>query len=469
MELIPQAMFDIYALALPRGHGFGDWPPVGAWGGPDGIACGIATRQSQGGAFGLKIMRRRVDSVWAVTADETGFSTLEEAKARIEPLLKIGEPREPLPPNTAPRPALHDTQGRTPSAIFELLRRPTHHLAAWALNQLYLALPNPDKNWASDCQTINFHTRLWEAQLLAAFREQGLLVTQPYESPDFCIANRRGDEAWVEAVTANPQVPYEHVNAPQSRPPEGREAIFFGPAALRFAKTLGNKLDRRYDSLPHVVGKPFLIALADFQAPGSMMWSREGLIGYLYGRGAEVVDVDGRRVARPLPATHLLGPSAFPAGLFSDDRHAELSAVVFSNACSLAKLNRVMVSSGAAAEGLRYVRVGDFFDRSPGALKSIPFCLDVASEEYRSLWPQHYEPWSAEMEVFHNPFARHLAPFEILPEATHWFEHDGEITCASHYEPAILWSRTYIQDADSPALRLEDFLSEEARASEGDV
>jgi hypothetical protein len=286
-----------------------------------------------------------------------------------------------------------------------------------------------------------------------------LLVTQPCESPDFRIENRLGGEAWVEAVTANPSVPYNHVNAPRSAPPAAPEEIFFGAAALRFAKTLGNKLGRRYDELPHVAGKPFMIAIADFQAPASMVWSREGLIGYLYGEGAQVVEIDGERRAVATPASYLLGTSGFPAGLFANDGHTELSAVIFSNACSIAKLNRVAVSGRGAPEGLRYTRIGNFFDRTPGALKGIPFCLDVTSDEYRDLWPHRYEPWSAELEVFHNPFARHPAPFALLPEATHWFEQDGERVCRSVYATSILWSQTLISDAEMPAPRLEDFLA----------
>ena len=158
-------------------------------------------------------------------------------------------------------------------------------------------MPDPDRNWAADCRTGNCHTRLWEAQLQAALREQGLLVTQPLESPDFHIENRLGGEAWVEAVTANPSTPYNHVNAPRSQPPEGRNALFFGPAALRFAKTLGSKLQRGYDQMAHVKGKPFMLAVADFHAPASMLWSREGLIGYLYGEGAETVEESGRPVS----------------------------------------------------------------------------------------------------------------------------------------------------------------------------
>jgi hypothetical protein len=362
-----------------------------------------------------------------------------------------------MPPATAPRPALHDLQGRTPSDIFKLLTLVPYHPAAWMLNQLYLALPKPDKNWASDCQTSNFHTRLWEAQLLASLREQGLLVTQPQASPDFRIENRLGDEAWIEAVTANPVAPYNHVNAPLSTPPQAREELFFGPAALRFAKTLGNKLARRYDRLPHVDGKPFMIAIADFQAGASMTWSREGLIGYLYGKGAEAAEVNGRRKAVSFSRSHLLGTSTFPAGLFVNDQHAALSAVIFSNACSIAKLNRVAISGGGAPKGRRYTRIGRFFDRTPGALKGIPFCLDVTSDEYRALWPQGYEPWSAELEVFHNPYAVYPVPFELLPEATHWFDQDGEIMCAATYEHSILWSRTLTQSEEARVPQLTDF------------
>jgi hypothetical protein len=90
------------------------------------------------------------------------------------------------------------------------------------------------------------------------------------------------------------------------------------------------------------------------------------------------------------------------------------------------------------------IRIVTFFDRSPGALKGIPFCLDVTSDECRGLWPQRYERWSAELEVFHNPFARHPVPFAPLPGATHWFDLEGERVCRSVYATSILWSPTLI-------------------------
>jgi len=458
MRELPRTLFDLYALALPRGHGFGEWPPVGAWQSDDGLAYGVVTRHVESGMFGVLAMRRRVDHVWVEKAKEAGFSSKEAAITMLEAQLITGVPKEPMPPNTAPRNALHDIGKREPSDLFGILTTPSHQIAAWTLNQLYLSFPSPDKNWAGDCQTGNFHTRLWEAQLLASFREQGLLVTQPHPSPDFRVENRHGGVAWVEAVTANPAESYNHVNAPPSSQPEGREELFFGSAALRFAKTLGSKLQRKYHLLPHVSDTPFIIAIADFHAPASMVWSREALIGYLFGSGASVKEIDGKRVAVPTAASHLLGDTAFPAGLFTNSEHEELSAVAFSNACSIAKFSRVSVSAGAETNGLRYTRIGHFFDRTPGALEGIPFCLDVTSDEYRTLWPQGYEPWSAEMEVFHNPFARHPVPKSLLPEATHWFERDGETICESAYENSILWSQTMIQNQNDRMPSLDDFL-----------
>jgi hypothetical protein len=188
-----------------------------------------------------------------------------------------------------------------------------------------------------------------------------------------------------------------------------------------------------------------------------MVWSRESLIGYLYGMHVEVVEGEGRRKAVPVAATHLMDGS-FAAGLFRNADCGELSGVVFTNACSIGKFNRVGVSAGALAKGLRYVRFGRFYDRRPGALKGIPFCLDITSSEYRRLWPQHYEPWCAEVEVFHNPFAKHPLPHVLMPEVTHWFERDGEIVCASHYETSVLWSRTLVQSDTAPMPTLSDLM-----------
>jgi len=449
MQPLPEFLFSVFALSRPRGHGFGDQPPCEAWTSERGLEIAAILRDVNDSKYGVLAMRRRADGVWAIVFEKHGYEKVDDARSAAAVELNGEKPLEPLPPGGIRRPALHDFRGKPPSKVFQLLAQPSHQNAAWLLNQLYLALPNPDRNWAADCQTENFHTRLWEAILLACFREQGLLVEQPEKSPDFRIESRQGGDAWVEAVTANPAQRFEPVNARPSKPPDSPDDIFRGDAALRYAKTIGSKLQRGYPEFSHVIGKPFALAIADFHAPGSMVWSREALIGYLYGFSAKAVVDGATRVAKASNVERLAGVSGFPSGLFRNADHGKVSAIIFSNAATISKLNRIPISAGAPSDH-RYVRFGRFYDRTPGALEGIPFCLDVASDEYRCLWPGGFEPWSAELEVFHNPFASYPLPHEVLPEAAHWFERNGVMDNAFYYDKSILWSRTLVMNKKDP-------------------
>ncbi len=448
---LPRALFDVYILSLPYGHSFGNAPPIEAWQSESGVAFGAITQDMHTGQFGLIALRRQVDHIWRIAIDERRINTKAQVLEKLKNYLS-NDSFQPLQSNRAPRRQLHDLDGRTPSDLFKVLFNKSHRPAAWILNQLYLCFPKPDENWVSDFQTSNTHTRMWEAHLLGSFKEQGLKVTQDFESPDFKIETRSGKCAWVEAVTANPKEPYNHVNAKNTSIPKDIKERTIGESAVRFAKTIGNKLDRKYHLKDHVNGQVFTLALADFQSPGSMMWSRESLICYIYGQFVDVHTENGIEVAQATKIDKLLGKTKFPAGLFSNAKHEELSAIIFTNSCSISKFNRVPISAGADTEGLRYTRVGQFYDRSPKALKGIDFCLEITSNEYRSLWPQKYEPWSAEIEVFHNPFAKNPLDHDLLPEVTHWFERNGELISESYYETSILWSSTVIQSPNDTPL-----------------
>lgn len=467
MEPLRSAHFAVFALALPRGLAFGENPLMGAWRGSDAITVCALTKSRTSGRFGVLVMRRREDDVWAILRREDDAFGEKEAMAIIKQACEEPATKVPVPPGTKRRPPLVDQNFKEFSEIFKLLAQPCREPGAWMLNQLYLAMPNPDDNWASDCRTGNFHARLWEALLFASLREQGLLVTQDHPSPDFHVSNREGGEAWIEAVTANPSVPYDHAHAQEAEPPIDRQERMLGPAAERYAKTLKSKMDKGYARMPHVVGKPFAIAIADFHAPSSMVWSRVALVGYLYGFYAREVDVQGKRVAVAEEVYRLPGEPKIPAGLFFTLEGEELSAVIFSQGATLAKLSRVPLSFGGPSPGYRYVRFGEFSDFTPGALRGIPFCMDVSSDEYRALWaPYDYEPWTAEMEVFHNPNAKHPLDRALLPEAAHWLPVDGVMDCQTFFKNTVLRSRTLIQNADKPVPTVDDLMFRETTSSE---
>lgn len=169
----------------------------------------------------------------------------------------------------------------------------------------------------------------------------------------------------------------------------GPKAIrrFTRAPAERFAKTLRGKLQREYHGLSHVQGHPFAIAIADFHSSGSMVWSREALPTYLYGVRADVEDDGPKRRAVGTAISNLTGKNAIPARLFRDPGFAHLSAVLFSNAGTLAKFNRMGFLAGWRPPGLSMIRRGILFDRTPGALEPIDFELEVGSQEYDALWP----------------------------------------------------------------------------------
>lgn len=463
MDQLPFSMFDVFALALPRGLGFGENPPKSAWRSQDWVTVCALTENTTSGKFGVLVMRRREDEVWMVLRrDDDAFSE-DDAMAIIKEACVAGLPKVALPPGAKRRPPLPlSTTKKDPSNIFKELGQRFRERGAWMLNQLYLAMPNPDDNWASDCRTDNFHARLWEAILFASLREQGLLVTQDHPSPDFHVTNRKGGEAWIEAVTANPSVPYDHSNAVETPPPQDRRERMLGAAAVRFAKTIKSKMDRGYARMPHVAGKPFVLAIADFHTPGSMVWSRIALIGYLYGFFAREVEVDGHRVAVSEAADELLGAEEIPAGLFNAPAGGDLSAVIFSQGATLSKLSRVAVSFGGSTGDYRYVRIGEFADFTPGSLRGKPFSMDVNTDEYRALWaPYDHEPWSAEMELFHNPNAKHPINPALFPEATHWLLVNGEMDCQRFFKESILQSKTMVLGADQSVPSVDDLVFQE--------
>jgi hypothetical protein len=467
MGPLHQYVFDVFALSLPKGLGFGEDPPVNAWIGGDGLTVGALTKNHHSGKHGVLVMRRREDDVWAVLRRDADAFSEEDAMAIIRQACDEPVCRIPVPSGVRRRAPLWDMKGNEPSGIFKLLGQPCRERGAWMLNQLYLAMPNPDPNWASDCQTDNFHTRLWEAQLLASFREQGLLVSQDHPSPDFHVTNHTGEDAWVEAVTANPPVPYDHARAGTVPPPQDRRERVLGAAAERYARTLRNKLSRGYTNMPHVVGKPFAIAIADFHAPGSMMWSREALIAYLYGVYAREVEREGKMVAVGEAIDTLPGDPGIRAGLFSTPGGEELSAVIFSNAATLAKLSRVPISFGGDSGDYRYVRIGEFADDTPGALRGIPFSMDVNSDEYRDLWnPYGYEPWTAEIEVLHNPNAKYPINPALFPEATHWLPINGVMDCKRYFKTSILKSQTLIQPSSKPVPSVDSLVFQDTYDSD---
>jgi hypothetical protein len=439
---ITQREFDLYALSLPRGPNFDPLVFHSAWKAGTGISIG-AILQNELEQFDTLVMRRQTDHRYVVTHEGKDLAPLDRAREDVTEAMRPDAPLETLPAGVTKRATLVPKTADGLGGNFKLMITTMSHLPAIiAIGETYLAMPRPDDNFVSDMRTSNFDARLWELSLLAAFREQGLSVSQDQPSPDLLI-EREGHQCFVEAVTANPVERFSGFPAPARAPADKAERVL-GAAAVRFAKTLRSKIQREYEQFPNVKRKPFALAVADYHAPGSMTWSREALPSYLYGVHPEVVDGPGGPHAIGPSVAVLRGKDQIPAGLFCDPAMAHLSAILFSNAGTISKFNRMGFLAGWRPPGLSMVRDGHLFDRTPGALQSIPFELDILSDEYAAMWPGG-EAWCQELDVYHNPLASHPIPFALLPGATHWFETDGEIACQSMWQWSVLSSVTHVR------------------------
>lgn len=441
---ISPRQFELHALSLEQGPNFEPSTIFAAYQVGLGSACGCILLDQERAAFSTLALRRRVDHRWVRVDQQGPFSTPQLALDALSIGMRGGDAPEPLPPGARRRAPFMKVGPKGISREFELLAGTISHVPALvAVGECYLALPNPDANFVTDLQTSNFASRLFELYLFACFREQGLIVRQDHVSPDFEI-EKEGTVCWIEAVTANSDTPRAGGIGDWVHAPEDRNERLTGAPAERFAKTLRGKLQRDYQALDHVRGRPFAIAIADFHESGSMVWSREALPTYLYGGRADVVGDGTFRRAIGTPITNLTGKHGIPAGLFHDPEFAHLSAVVFSNAGTMAKFNRMGFLAGYQPPGLKMIRGGILFDRTPGALHAIPFELEVGSPEYAALWPWG-EAWCQELEVYHNPLATHPIPFHLIPGAAHWFERNGDVECNTIWANSVLSSVTQLR------------------------
>jgi hypothetical protein len=204
---------------------------------------------------------------------------------------------------------------------------------------------------------------------------------------------------------------------------------------LKFGSPLHSKMSKAYWELPHVAGKPLVLAIADFHAPASMTWSHTALPVYLNGLSAEVLqDEDGKIVGKEKAI------SAFAKGanriipFFEQPDTEHISAILFSNAGTVAKFNRMGARAGFGDPFVSLRRTGGWNDPGPDAYEPIAFDLDVES-------PFYSEKWAEELEMHHNPKALHPIDDELFPGIAHFRIEDGEAGWRGP-SPRVLFSRT---------------------------
>lgn len=211
---------------------------------------------------------------------------------------------------------------------------------------------------------------------------------------------------------------------------------------MKFGNSLTGKLNKKsatgasYWERGPGAGRPFAVAIADFHKPGgdgemgSMTYTQEALWLYLYGHRFEWEFIDEKLSIRTVKIDeHTYKTKTIETGFFDMAGAENISAVVFSNAGTLAKFDRMGVDAGFAPDDHRYYRIGFRLDPDPNAVVGQFFNEEVVAD--------NEELWSDELQVFHNPRAKFPLPLEAFAVATqHRFE-DGKHVSFSSGTPVL--------------------------------
>jgi hypothetical protein len=315
------------------------------------------------------------------------------------------------------------------------------------LRELQVEFDDPDGNFVEQFQTTGFDSRTFELFLFAMFKESGHTINRTYKRPDFLL-QKEGIDISIEAVTANPSStpsgkPYQPI--PQFQNKNEMTSYLQNEMAIRLGSPLFTKLQQKYWNLPHVAGKPFVIAIQSFHMPGSLMISSTSLAQYLFGvRQFWYHDKDGNLIISEKPIEIHRGTKEIPSGFFTQPETENISAVLFCNSGTIPKFNRMGHQGAYRSPEVRMLRHGACYRHDQNATLPDAFVYEVGDPE------QGLESWREGTVLIRNPNALHPLAREWLGASAEDELVDGKAitTFAEPFHP--YWSLTTKFKGDTP-------------------
>lgn len=267
-----------------------------------------------------------------------------------------------------------------------------------------------DNKLIKEFQTT-FNSTFWEIYLYRVFVELGLEIDWQHAAPDFSLSNKSCSFV-VEATTAN---------AANGKPCEWEKTFSMEELAelKRFSKInhesiirLSNaliskerKYAKSYSKQAHVIGKPFVLAIAPFEQPYFNHQYTRPINAVLYDI---YVDEDAYL---DNPKKFPYGPPNVSLGFVEKDNGAEIalgmfttpemenvSAVIFSCTATWGKL------SAMSHTELANTKVLSVWSKNDDGIPVKRICSNY----------EHNETIFDGLQVFHNPFAKTPLPKEVF-------------------------------------------------------
>ncbi|MCZ4806685.1 hypothetical protein O6C85_13815 [Legionella pneumophila] len=251
-----------------------------------------------------------------------------------------------------------------------------------------------------------FESSMWELYSYAALKEIGIAVDMDNQSPDFlCSTNE--SKFCIEATIAAPEedgIPPYGDGLPNIMPNGPDE--FNRDAIVRICNSISSKHTKYVDSyskLNHIVNKPFVLALAPFNQPGSHFSANVPIIAALYGvyncESLSIIFNIDYPVCIKINAIKKRNGAVIPLGYFESNKYDEISAIFYN---PLATWGKIRALANNKDKRLQFVTM-----HHHGNAGMKPVFKTSENENYS-------EHLLDGLYIFHNPYAKYPLPLETF-------------------------------------------------------
>lgn len=304
--------------------------------------------------------------------------------------------------------------------------------ARMLMDDAFSQFPDRDRNFVEQFQTTGFDNRTFELYVSELLRSEQFVLSGTEPQPDFQASKDRVSLI-IECTTANPTDTGQGARMDPYRPMNERDSSLLdikershNEIPIRIGGALYSKMTKgvrlgdqrvKYWDLPHCQGKPFVLAVQTFHEDGSLSFSDAGVAEYLYGlRHTPDWDKEGNLIINSESLSEHVRKSdgkRIPSGFFSQPDSEHISGVLWSNAGTVPKFNRIALAGPYATNDVLALRYGNYYDWDPNAHAPLPFVYIIGSDNA----PE--ETWGQEAVFFHNPNA-------LMPIAEGLFDNVSE-------------------------------------------
>lgn len=316
------------------------------------------------------------------------------------------------------------------------------------LNQWADGFVDRDHKFITQFQT-SFNSCFWELYLHACIKSFGFNIDWNHDCPDF-ILNKNNYALVIEATTANASQGKPNEWECQYAPEELKNINFPSlnkEAIIRLANAICTKSKtycERYSTLPHVKGKPFIIAVAPFDQPYFNMQLDRAITALLFDHYVDEEEFKNNASQYPNgPPVINLGSvekdngSEIVLGLFNDNTFKHVSAIMHSCSATWGKLDALCPYQKGTSIIFQTLTATEPYGEPAYSAKK--------KEEYS-------ESLVDGLHIFHNPFAEYPLDPDVFRKqgvVQHYLDNATNTWIHENMNNRLIWRMCYRLVADA--------------------